>query len=51
MVYNAPFYSMNNVTRAVKRLSFDLRQKFYEFTKVSKLIGSNINLITFKKWF
>ena len=36
MGYNAPLYSMDNVTRAVKRLPFNLRQKFYELTKVSK---------------
>ena len=50
MGYNAPLISIENVTRAVKRLPYRLRQKFYNHSKVYNLTDGSITLLTFAKW-
>ena len=48
--YKVPNFSSENLTKAIIRLPYQLRQRFYKFTKESNLIDGSINLVTFEKW-
>ena len=48
--YEVPIFSSENLTKAIIRLPYQLRQRFYKFTKKSNLIDGRVNLVTFEKW-
>ena len=48
--YKVPNFSSENLTKAIIRLPYQLRQRFYKFTKESNLIDGSVNLVTFEKW-
>ena len=48
--YKVPIFSSENLTKAIIRLPYQLRQRFYKFTKESNLIDGSVNLVTFEKW-
>ena len=48
--YKVPIFSSENLTKAIIRLPYQLRQRFYKFTKKSNLIDGRVNLVTFEKW-
>ena len=48
--YKVPTFSIDNLTKAIIRLPYQLCQRFYEFTKESNLIDGSVNLVTFEKW-
>ena len=49
--YKVPIFLSDNLTKAIIRLPYQLRERFYKFTKVTNLIDGSINLATFEKWF
>ena len=48
--YEVPIYSSENLTKAIMRLPYHLRQNFYKFTSNSDLIDVSVNLYVFEKW-
>ena len=48
--YKVPIFSSENLTKAIIRLPYQLRQRFYKFTKKSNLIDGRVNLVNFEKW-
>ena len=48
--YKVPIFSSDNLTKAIILLPYQLRQRFYIFTKESNLIDGSVNLVTFEKW-
>ena len=48
--YKVPTFPSENLTRAIIRLPYQLRQRFDKFTKESSLIDRSVNLVTFEKW-
>ena len=48
--YKVSVFSSKNLTKAIIRLPYQLRQRFYKFTKESNLIDGSVNLVTFEKW-
>ena len=47
--YKVPNFSSENLTKAIIRLPYQLRQRFYKFTKQSNLIDGGVNLVIFEK--
>ena len=41
--YKVPIFSSDNLTKAIIWLPYQLRQRFYKFTKESNLINGSIN--------
>ena len=48
--YKVLIFSSENLTKAIIRLPYQLRQRFYKFTKESNFIDGSVNLVTFEKW-
>ena len=49
--YNVSIFSGENLTKSIIQLLYQLRLRFYKFTKESNLIVGSINLVTFEKCF
>ena len=47
--YRVPIFSSENLTKAIIRLHYQQRQRFYKFTKESNLIDGSVNLVTLEK--
>ena len=50
MGYKSPIFSSENLRKAIPRLPLHLRNRFYQFTKNSNLMGGSVNLLIFEKW-
>ena len=49
--YNVSIFSGENLTKSIIQLLYQLRLRFYKFTKESNLTVGSINLVTFEKCF
>ena len=50
MGYETPLLSSKNLTKALMRLPYNLRQEFFKATKDLNLIDGTLNLIVFENW-
>ena len=48
--YVAPLLSSENLTKALTRLPYSLRQEFFKVTRDCNLIEGSVNLIVFENW-
>ena len=48
MGYETPLLSSKNLTKALMRLPYNLRQEFFKATKDLNLIDGTLNLIVFE---